>query len=99
VAILVERTATGRRAMARFMLHNTHRPEECESVLAEYAASAVPDISPGTAPFCTCPAGEHGVYVVVEAETAEEALRWLPPGARGTSRAIWGQPLGGPATR
>jgi hypothetical protein len=83
--------------MARFMLHNTHRPEECESVLAEYAALA--DISLGTAPFCTCPAGDHGVYVVVEAETAEEALRCLPPGARGTSRAIWGQPLDSPATR
>lgn len=85
--------------MARFMLHNTHRPEECESVSAEYATLAVPDTSPGTAPFCTCPAGEHGVYVVVEAETAEEALRRLPPGASGTSRAIWGQSVDGASTR
>ena len=80
--------------MPQYLLHNTHRAEECRLLDSELAAyGGTPVVMQGHEFFCTCPTGDHGGYVIVEADTETEALEGVPPKFRAGSRLIAGEVL------
>lgn len=79
--------------MAQVMLHNTHQPEECEELNEEWQAHGTPPTFQGQTFFCTCPSGEHGAFVQVEADSPETALASLPSKFRSGTRAYTGETM------
>jgi hypothetical protein len=80
--------------MATYLLHNTHRAEECDALTEELLGrGAVPLAIDGRDFFCTCPAGDHGGYVVAEGASAEAVLSQLPPAFRAGVRVLHGEVL------
>ena len=80
--------------MAQFLIHNRHEPEECQVLYEEYEAmGGLPTAFKGHEYFCTCPAGDHGAYVIVAGSSADDVLAMLPPKYRAGSRVIAGQIL------
>ncbi len=74
--------------MAEFMLHHTHRPEDCGSIFP--ALQNVDSSLKGKSFFCTCPSGEHGGIFQVVADSAEEARNLLPVEMRATTIVLSG---------
>jgi hypothetical protein len=73
--------------MGKYIVVNAHRPEECEAMEADVAKIG-PELK-NTDFLCTCPAGEHGYYMIVEGETAEQVLGYFPPSLKlGKTRAV-----------
>ena len=73
--------------MARqFFVINRHEPEDCEPMDAGIAR--VPVAWKGKEFLCTCPAGEHGFYMVVEGDSAEQVMGQLPAEWRPGTRAV-----------
>ncbi len=68
--------------MAEFMLHHTHRAEDCGSMFQE--AQKVDQSLKGRTFFCTCQSGDHGMFFQVEANSGEEALNLFPEAVRAT---------------
>jgi len=68
--------------MAEFMLHHTHRAEDCESIAQE--AQKVDQSIKGRTFFCTCTSGDHGMFFQVEANSGDEALNLFPEAVRAT---------------
>ena len=80
--------------MATFLIHNRHAPEECQVLAEEYEAiGGLPAPFRGHEYFCTCPAGDHGAYVVVDGGSADAVFAMLPPKYRAGSRVIAGEVL------
>lgn len=80
--------------MAQFLIHNRHQPEECQVLDEEYQAmGGLPAEFSGHEYFCTCPAGDHGAYVIVDGSSADDVLALLPPKYRAGSRVIAGEIL------
>ena len=80
--------------MASFLIHNRHAPEECQTLAEEYEAmGGLPEAFRGHEYFCTCPAGDHGAYVIVDGDSADALLAMLPPRFRSGSRVIAGEIL------
>ncbi|MFN2545042.1 MAG: hypothetical protein ABR600_10820 [Actinomycetota bacterium] len=74
--------------MPRYMILNSHSPEECEAMEAD-----VDKLSPalkGADFYCTCPFGEHGYYMFLEGDSSGEVLGILPDSLRlgGSTRAV-----------
>lgn len=73
--------------MGRYIVLNTHAPDECEPMEAD-----VDQIGPelkGQDFLCTCPAGEHAYYMILEGDTAEQVLGYFPPSLKlGKTRAV-----------
>jgi len=67
--------------MAEFMLHHTHRAEDCHSMFQE--AQKV-EVLKGMTFFCTCRSGDHGMFFQVEANSGDEALNLFPEAVRAT---------------
>lgn len=73
--------------MSRYLVLNTHAPEECESMEADIGK--LPPELKGRDFMCTCPAGEHAYYMIVEGDTAEQVLGHFPPSFKlGRTRAV-----------
>jgi hypothetical protein len=74
--------------MARYMVINSHTPEECEPM--EEDADKLPAELKGQDFYCTCPFGEHGYYLFLEGDSSQEVLALIPPSLRagGTTRAV-----------
>jgi hypothetical protein len=73
--------------MGRYIVLNTHTPAECESMEAD-ADKMGPELR-GLDFLCTCPAGEHGYYMIVEGDSAEQVLGFFPPSLKlGKTRAV-----------
>ncbi|HEX8099258.1 MAG TPA: hypothetical protein VF660_03545 [Actinomycetota bacterium] len=73
--------------MGRYIVLNTHAPEECEAMEADIGK--IPPELEGKDFMCTCPAGEHAYYMIVQGETAEQVLDYFPPSFRlGRTRAV-----------
>jgi len=73
--------------MARYMVLNSHTPEECEKM--EQDVDKIPAAMKGRDFYCTCPAGEHAYYMFLEGDTAEEVMGILPPSLKlGQTRAV-----------
>ena len=68
--------------MAEFMLHHTHRAEDCHSLMGE--AQKVDQSIKGMTFFCTCTSGDHGMFFQVEANSRDEALNLFPEAVRAT---------------
>ncbi|MFN2545041.1 MAG: hypothetical protein ABR600_10815 [Actinomycetota bacterium] len=80
--------------MAQFLIHNRHEPAECEVLSQEYeAVGGMPAALDGHEYFCTCPTGDHGAYVIAEADSADSILAMLPPKFRAGSQVIAGEVL------
>jgi len=75
-------------AMTTYILQNRHLPEECQALDDELPWPAALS---GVALLCTCPSGEHGGILAVEAENADEALAKLTPKFRAGTRAYAGE--------
>lgn len=73
--------------MAIYILQNKHRPEDCRWLDEELPW---PESLAGLSLLCTCPSGEHGGILAVEAENADEALARLTPRFRKGTRAYEG---------
>ncbi|TMB89037.1 MAG: hypothetical protein E6J45_10705 [Chloroflexi bacterium] len=74
--------------MTTYILQNRHLPEECQALDDELPWPAALS---GVALLCTCPSGEHGGILAVEAENADEALAKLTPKFRAGTRAYAGE--------
>jgi hypothetical protein len=74
--------------MAIYILQNRHRADECEELNEELPWPATLS---GTELLCTCPSGEHGGILAVEAGNADEALAKLTPRFRAGTRAYAGE--------
>jgi hypothetical protein len=73
--------------MARYMVLNTHEPEQCEPMEAD--VDKLPPRLKGQDFYCTCPGGEHAYYMFLEGETAEDIMNLLPPSLKlGKTRAV-----------
>jgi hypothetical protein len=73
--------------MGRYIVINTHAPDECEPMEADIAMIG-PELR-GRDFMCTCPAGEHAYYMVVEGDTSEAVLGFFPPSFKvGRTRAL-----------
>jgi hypothetical protein len=74
--------------MARYMVINSHSPEECEEM--EGDADKLPAVLKGKDFYCTCPFGEHGYYMFLEGDSSQEVLALMPQSflAGGTTRAV-----------
>ena len=74
--------------MTRYMVINSHAPEECEGMEAD--TDKIPAALKGADFYCTCPFGEHAYYMFLEGESTEEILGLLPPSLRegGRTRAV-----------
>jgi hypothetical protein len=73
--------------MRRYIVLNTHSPDECEPMEAD-VASVGPELK-GKDFMCTCPAGEHAWFMILEGETAEQVLSHFPPSLKiGKTRAV-----------
>ena len=73
--------------MARYIVINSHRPEQCEGMEAD--ADHLPAALKGADFYCTCPFGEHAYYMFLEGGSSEEVLSLLPPSFRdGKTRAV-----------
>ena len=79
--------------MAQVMLHNTHRPDECDELTEEWQAHGTPPAFQGQTFFCTCPSGEHGSFVQVEADDPAAALAALPRKFRTGTRVYTGEAI------
>jgi hypothetical protein len=77
--------------MATYILQNTHRPEECESLAEEAQALPAPLSMKGTPLLCTCPSGAHGAVFTVQADSEAEALAMVGPKFRAGTRAYLGE--------
>lgn len=75
--------------MAEFLLHHTHRAEDCDHLFPS-SQSYDPSLK-GKTFFCTCPSGDHGGFFQVEAAGAEEALALLPEDMRSSTRVLSGE--------
>ena len=75
--------------MAEFMLHHTHRAEDCESMFQE--AQKVDQSIKGRTFFCTCTSGDHGMFFQVEANSLDEALNLFPEAVRATTTVFPGK--------
>ena len=72
--------------MPEYIVVNQHRPEDCDPM--EAGLRHLPRELSGRDFYCTCPFGAHGFYLVVEARTAEDAIKRLPVEWRQGSRAL-----------
>jgi len=73
--------------MGRYLVLNTHAPEECEAMEADMEILG-PELK-GRDFLCTCPAGEHAFYMILEGDTAEQVLGYFPPSLTlGKTRAV-----------
>ena len=73
--------------MTSFWISNTHDAGECEAI--NEALGHVPPALSGTQLHCTCPAGEHAYFMIVEGETPESVLASLPQEFHiGSTRAL-----------
>lgn len=59
-----------------YMIVNEHSPEDCGPM--EAGIPKVPTRWKGTEFYCTCPAGTHGYFMIVEATSTEEVMQLLP---------------------
>lgn len=75
--------------MTEFMLHHTHRAEDCESLFHE--AQKVDQSIKGRTFFCTCASGDHGMFFQVEANSGDEALNLFPEAVRATTTVFPGK--------
>ncbi len=75
--------------MAEFMLHHTHRAEDCGSMFQE--AQKVDQSIKGSTFFCTCQSGDHGMFFQVEANSGDEALNLFPEAVRATTTVFPGK--------
>lgn len=73
--------------MGRYLVLNTHAPEECEPMEADVGKIG-PELK-GKDFLCTCPGGEHAYYMVLDGDTAEQVLGYFPPSFKlGKIRAV-----------
>ncbi len=77
--------------MAEFILHHTHRAEECERIFP--SLENVGQSLKGKTFFCTCPSGDHGGFFQVQAGTAQGALQLLPESMRATTEVFPGETM------
>jgi hypothetical protein len=63
--------------MARYQLHHRHEPEECGVVFTAFRGH--PSTLRHQPTIASCRTGGHAIWWTVEAQSAEDALRLLPP--------------------
>ena len=62
--------------MPRYLLHHTHRPQECGATFASFTGHHSPLRRRTT--LGSCPSGGHEIWWVVSAASEGAALRLLP---------------------
>jgi hypothetical protein len=82
---------TKEEVMATYILHNTHRPEECRALDEAVHAHPWSAALKGTPFLCTCPSGSHGAIFAVQADDEESALALVDPTFRAGTRAYLGE--------
>jgi hypothetical protein len=71
----------------QYIIVNKHAPEQCASM--EEGLAHLPDLLKGREFLCTCPFGDHGYFIVVEGDSAEDILKAMPESMRlGSTRAL-----------
>ncbi len=88
---LADRSPVEEKATPKFMVHHTHKAEECESMFSELQ-NAGESLKGGTF-FCTCTSGDHGGFFQVEATRQDEALSLFPPAMRSTAKVFPGETM------
>ncbi|MGZ4301853.1 MAG: hypothetical protein ACXVR9_12560 [Gaiellaceae bacterium] len=63
--------------MARYLLHHSHRPDECGVVFASFRGHTSPLRRRPT--LASCRSGGHAIWWTVESASAADALDLLPP--------------------
>jgi len=63
--------------MARYLLHHSHRPDECGVVFASFRGHTSPLRRRTT--LASCRSGGHAIWWTVESASAADALDLLPP--------------------
>jgi hypothetical protein len=63
--------------MARYLLHHSHRPDECGVVFASFRGHTSPLRHQST--LASCRSGGHAIWWTVEAASTADALDLLPP--------------------
>jgi len=76
-----------------YVLHHTHRPAQCPEISEVWDALDAPAALRGHELYCYCRSGDHGSFIVVEAESPEAALALLPALLRPTTRVYAGERL------
>ena len=76
-----------------YVLHHTHRPGLCHEVSEAWDALDAPAALSGHDFYSYCRSGDHGGFVLVEAESPEAALALLPALMRPTTRVYAGERL------
>lgn len=79
--------------MAEYMLFHTHEPEDCEKLFKAYESYDSPLKGKGRTFFCTCPSGEHGGFIQVEAADEREAVAMLPETHHPTTKVYGGETM------
>jgi len=79
--------------MAEYLLHHVHRPKQCQEISDAWKAPDAPSGLRGLDFFCSCPSGDHGAVISVEADSPEAALGLLPALLRPTTRVYAGARL------
>lgn len=69
-----------------YMVTNRHSPEDCQRMDA--GINRVRDHLKGQTFYCSCPFGEHGFLMILEANSSEEVIEGLPPEWRRGTRAV-----------
>jgi hypothetical protein len=69
-----------------YLVINRHEPDQCGPMDA--GINRIGDHLKGKDFHCTCPFGEHGFYMILEGESAEDVVNGLPPEWRPGTRAI-----------
>jgi hypothetical protein len=79
--------------MAEFMLHHTHKPEDCGRLFEEWKAYDSPLKGKGLMFFCSCPSGEHGGFFQVQGADKDEVLAMMPEAHRPTTTVYSGETM------
>ncbi len=79
--------------MAEFLLHHTHKPDDCPKLYEEWRAYDTPLKGKGLTFFCTCPSGEHGGFTRVDADSDKAALALMPELHRQTTTVYRGETM------
>ncbi len=76
-----------------YVLHHAHRPGQCQEMSEAWGALDALAALWGHDFYCYCRSGDHGGFVLVEAESPEAALALLPALLRPTTRVYAGERL------
>lgn len=80
--------------MMTYILHNTHKPEDCQKLNEAISTHPWSASLKGIQFLCFCPSGTHGGIFAVDAEDEAAALAMVDPVFRSGTRVYAGGLVG-----